>query len=151
MFTFLTDFEDEIFWMLSMTQIKMTMDRVVCLGRGRANKVTYQYTMQTFWQKKYSLKLTVKIYNFLENVNLISYLFAHLQQSNTQSYCFALFKNRLLVLIDSFSTINSYQLFLFLNWNLKFSSILLISISLAHLGLIQHVNKYSMSKEDSVR
>ena len=117
--------------------------------------MTYQCKMETFWQMKNSLKFTVKIYNFQENVEIIiqeiiSYLSAHSQQSNTQSYYFTLFKNRLLVLIDFSNTANSYSFFS-LNWNLKFSSVLLISISLDHLGLNQQINKYSMSKEDSVR
>ena len=82
------DLQDEIVWVLIMTQTKMTMDRVVCLGWREAKQYDISCKMKTFWQMKNSLKFTVNFFFFQENVEIIiqeiiSYLSAHSQQSNT--------------------------------------------------------------------
>ena len=73
------DLQDEIVWVLIMTQTKMTMDRVVCLGWREAKQYDISCKMKTFWQMKNSFQENVEI--IIQEI--ISYLSAHSQQSNT--------------------------------------------------------------------
>ena len=87
---------------------KVAMDRVMCLdGERGEQKCDMPVYNVDFLAEEVFLEIH-KIYNFLENINCIFHLSAHLQQYNSWLYCFALFKNNVLVLIDFFNTIDSY-------------------------------------------